>query len=58
MFGTEEWADDRARRKQRAHNRARETKAYKRAMRPWWQRNIGLVIVIVLVAAWLFVHSL
>jgi hypothetical protein len=57
MF-TEEWADERGRRKDRARMRAKETKAYQRAMRPWWQRNLPLVAAIVILAAVLFIHSL
>jgi hypothetical protein len=50
--------EERGRRRDRARKRAKETKAYKRAMRPWWQRNIGPLILILIVVAFLYIHSL
>jgi len=55
---SEMYWEERSHRQQRARKRAKETKAYKRAMRPWWQRNLGLLALILLFVAFLYIHSL
>jgi len=42
---TEMWFEERARTRKTARKRAKATKAYQRAMRPWYLRQPGLVLL-------------
>lgn len=50
---TQQAADERAWRKRKARERAKSTKAYQQAMRPWYWRRPGLAIMLLVGATFL-----